>query len=151
MKLLNKYHYYAPAVQSPKENEICTHILYAWSLCKSDIHLIAYMLDIRCTRSTLFMPGDSMDSFLSLIRGRLNDDAKYWSFELEYNEYRRARPPYNTGLNNNYTDSILYYSTSYTITIAKQTLQHRIDRMEALFIRIRRIGIGYIIGIIGQV
>ena len=98
VQLLKRYKYYDPARQTGKQKMICDRVIHAWSLCKAKNHSIAYMLDIRCTRTKMFMPGNSVDGVLALIKQRLNDDAEHWATEVEHTKWENHTAPYNTGL-----------------------------------------------------
>ena len=97
-KLLQHYNFYNVDVQTRKQQKICTIIINGYNLCKSEAHLIAYCLDIRFTKSPLFMPGDSIDSFLNIIKRRMNNDDLYYDVEVQYYEFRRNQSPYDSGL-----------------------------------------------------
>ena len=87
--------------QNRTQKKVCEHILYGWNLCKDDIHFIAFMLDIRFTRWSQFMPGDSIDSFLNLMKRKINDEDKYNMFEREWYKFRQHQAPYNNGITRN--------------------------------------------------
>ena len=96
--LLDKFKYFHQEQQTPSQKRVCEHILYGYDLCKDDVHFISFMLDVRFTRWNRFMPGDSIDSFLNLMKNTINDDDEYNNFEREWYKFRRSQAPYNTGI-----------------------------------------------------
>ena len=44
------------------------------------------------------MLGDSIDSFLNIIKRRLNNDELYYAVEVEYYKFIRSQAPYDTGM-----------------------------------------------------
>ena len=44
------------------------------------------------------MPADGVDSFLNLIKRRLNNDESHHDVEVEYDKFRRGSAPYGTFL-----------------------------------------------------
>ena len=82
---------------------------------------MAYRLDVRFIKSQTFMPGDSVDAFLNMLKLRINNDESCYDVEIEYNKFRRSMAPYDAGL---YIFSYIYI-LFYTNTNRTNTIQHQ--------------------------
>ena len=151
VQMLQKYKHYQSMQQSEKEKTICNHILHAWKLCKTEIHFIACMLDIRFTRRNLFMPGDDVDGFLELVRSRLDNDDQCNAFVVECTKWRNHAAPYTTGIIILfYTNASCLFHHMHALLRSKKLLRDKVILMEDSCIQIQMIEIGCLIKIIGQ-